>query len=106
MSKLGSSVKHFLNSYLGFQASPLQEIPQESNNSNNQNHNHQEVQYQTQEFMVPYLNFQMPTQQLQIPVQIQVPQHHIQMATQQDEENGQVSTVVLPSSESISILPN
>ncbi|XP_045476326.1 zinc finger protein 182-like [Harmonia axyridis] len=52
------------------------------------------------------VTIQMPTQQLQIPVQIQVPQHHIQMATQQEEENSQVSTVVLPASEALSILPN
>ncbi|KAL3274455.1 hypothetical protein HHI36_015843 [Cryptolaemus montrouzieri] len=54
-----------------------------------------------------HVTIQMPTQQLQIPVQIQVPQHHIQMAAQQEEENNQVSTVVLPSpGEGLTIIPN
>lgn len=48
------------------------------------------------------------TQQIQIPVQIQVPQHQIQVAPSTEEENGnQVSTVVLPAAtESISIMPH
>ncbi|KAK9888280.1 hypothetical protein WA026_000543 [Henosepilachna vigintioctopunctata] len=51
-------------------------------------------------------NSQM-SQQLQMPVQIQVPQHHIQVGAQQDEENSQVSTVVLPSSnDGLTIIPN
>lgn len=39
---------------------------------------------------------QVPTSQIQVPVQIQVPQHHIQVTGATEEENQQVSTVVLP----------
>lgn len=47
------------------------------------------------------------TSQIQIPVQIQVPQHHIQVAGNTEEDSGQVSTVVLPTaSESITIMPH
>lgn len=54
------------------------------------------------------VTIQVPTSQtpIQIPVQIQVPQHHIQVTTNTDED-GQVSTVVLPTaSEGITIIPN
>ncbi|XP_074036055.1 uncharacterized protein isoform X2 [Leptinotarsa decemlineata] len=50
----------------------------------------------------------VPNSQIQIPVQIQVPQHHIQVAgaNEEDSENA-VSTVVLPTaSDGLSILPN
>lgn len=52
--------------------------------------------------------FQVPNSQIQIPVQIQVPQHHIQVSPHNEEENeNHVSTVVLPTaSEGLSILPN
>lgn len=51
--------------------------------------------------------FQVPSSQIQIPVQIQVPQHHIQINNAGEEEESTVSTVVLPAaSDSISILPN
>ncbi|XP_066258408.1 zinc finger protein 281-like isoform X3 [Euwallacea similis] len=47
-----------------------------------------------------------PNSQIQIPVQIQVPQHTIQLSST-DNDNNQASTVVLPSaSESINIMPN
>ncbi|KAI4455830.1 zinc finger protein [Holotrichia oblita] len=49
----------------------------------------------------------VPTSQLQIPLQIQVPQHHIQMSTNTEEDGAQVSTVVLPAaSEGLTIIPN
>lgn len=50
---------------------------------------------------------QVPNSQIQIPVQIQEPQHHLLLEqTKEDSENA-VSTVVLPSaSEGLSILPN
>lgn len=51
--------------------------------------------------------FQVPNSQIQIPVQIQVPQHHL-LSTQTGEDGeNTVSTVVLPSaSDGLSILPN
>ncbi|XP_018319044.1 zinc finger and BTB domain-containing protein 24 isoform X2 [Agrilus planipennis] len=54
------------------------------------------------------VTIQVPTSNIQIPVQIQVPQHHIQVTASTDEDNAQhVSTVVLPAvSESVSILPH
>lgn len=52
------------------------------------------------------VTIQVPTSQIQIPVQIQVPQHHIQVSANNDDEANQVSTVVLPTaSESMTILP-
>ncbi|XP_018575376.1 zinc finger protein 773-like isoform X2 [Anoplophora glabripennis] len=50
----------------------------------------------------------VPNSQIQIPVQIQVPQHHIQVSPHNEEESeNPVSTVVLPTaSEGLSILPN
>lgn len=54
----------------------------------------------------PIIPTNASSQQIQIPVQISVPQHQIQITTN-DEETGQVSTVVLPTaSESISIMPH
>ncbi|KAF5302074.1 hypothetical protein FQR65_LT08624 [Abscondita terminalis] len=52
------------------------------------------------------VTIQVPSSQIQIPVQIQVPQHHIQVTANNDDEANQVSTVVLPTaSESMTILP-
>ncbi|CAH0564408.1 unnamed protein product [Brassicogethes aeneus] len=49
----------------------------------------------------------VPSTQIQIPVQIQVPQHHIQMSGNGEDEESPVSTVVLPAAnEGISILPH
>ncbi|KAF5306912.1 hypothetical protein FQA39_LY00142 [Lamprigera yunnana] len=42
------------------------------------------------------VTIQVPTSQIQIPVQIQVPQHHIQVTTNNEDEANQISTVVLP----------
>lgn len=47
----------------------------------------------------------MPTSQMQIPVQIQVPQHHIQVTANNEEDGNQVSTVVLPTASEGIILP-
>lgn len=54
------------------------------------------------------VTIQVPSQQqIQIPVQIQVPQHAIQVAAGNEEESNPVSTVVLPTvSESMTILPH
>ncbi|KAJ8926369.1 hypothetical protein NQ314_021258 [Rhamnusium bicolor] len=54
------------------------------------------------------VTIQVPNSQIQIPVQIQVPQHHIQVSAHNEEDSeNPVSTVVLPSaSEGLSILPN
>ncbi|KAJ8956692.1 hypothetical protein NQ318_014047 [Aromia moschata] len=50
----------------------------------------------------------VPNSQIQIPVQIQVPQHHIQVSASHEEDaDNPVSTVVLPTAtEGLSILPN
>lgn len=53
------------------------------------------------------VTIQVPSSQIQIPVQIQVPQHHIQISSPEDSESTSISTVVLPdASENMSILPD
>lgn len=42
---------------------------------------------------------------MQIPVQIQVPQHHIQVSANSEEDGTQVSTVVLPTASEGIIIP-
>jgi uncharacterized Zn-finger protein len=51
------------------------------------------------------VTIQVPTSQMQIPVQIQVPQHHIQVTANSEEDGNQVSTVVLPTATEGIILP-
>lgn len=69
-----------------------------------------EQQQQTQTLInkdaTTQVTIQVPTSQIQIPVQIQVPQHHIQVNAGNEEDSNQVSTVVLPTAtESMTILP-